>query len=361
MKVLIAALLAFLLQASEQYPPASLQGFVRIAGTADPLSKVTLELRTVEGNAKTSFATTIDDGRFVFRNVPPGRYRLVATRTGYLPSEYGQRGPNGMGIPINLLSGQNATNVKLEMTPGSILHGHVYDSSGQPLVNASVQAMKVSYNRGRRRLKFVGTAVTNDLGEYRLFWLAPGTYYLSALHPDAGTYRPVDEAFETTLVHSFEGMMSSGRTFVVPRRVEAPRNTYVPVFFPETVDEEAARPIDLAAGADSGSWDIIVAPAQLHSVRGTIINTITGQAARNAKLFVSRYPARASDDPYTSVDSEKGVFEVGRVFPGIYDLVAIADDLIGRSQVQVSDADVMDVTITLSRGFRGWSRLSGYL
>ena len=52
---------------------------------------------------------------------------------------------------------------------------------GQPAVNATVQALKATYPDGKRVLKPVQTAITNDLGEYRLFWLPPGSYFVSAL------------------------------------------------------------------------------------------------------------------------------------------------------------------------------------
>jgi len=40
--------------------------------------------------------------------------------------------------------------------------------------------MKVSYSQGRRGLSAAFQTYTNDLGEYRLFWLAPGSYCVGA-------------------------------------------------------------------------------------------------------------------------------------------------------------------------------------
>src|SRR5207253_8170180 len=75
--------------------------------------------------------------------------------------------------------------------------GSIYDGHGEALGNVEVRALKASYPEGRRVLTPVASAVTNDLGEYRLFWLAPGRYYIAAV-PD-----------------SFERRMMSGGNFSI--------------------------------------------------------------------------------------------------------------------------------------------------
>ena len=85
-----------------QAPEAAIEGVVVRAGTSEPLSKATVELRRAEGNGTHSYVTTTgSDGRFFLRNVQPGQYRLVATRDAYVRAEYGQRGPNAAGSPIS--------------------------------------------------------------------------------------------------------------------------------------------------------------------------------------------------------------------------------------------------------------------
>ena len=171
-----------------QAPEAAIEGVVVRAGTSEPLSKATVELRRAEGNGTHSYVTTTgSDGRFFLRNVQPGQYRLVATRDAYVRAEYGQRGPNAAGSPITVTAGQQMRNVQMAMTPTGTIYGRVYDRAGRPAVNATVQALRSSYQEGRRVPKLVQSTLTNDLGEYRLFWLAPGFYYINATPSTAGS------------------------------------------------------------------------------------------------------------------------------------------------------------------------------
>src|SRR5260370_1171624 len=49
-----------------------------------------------------------------------------------------------------------------------------------------VQVTRAKCPDGRRVLASVQSAFSDDRGEFRLFWLPPGRYYLSARHPDIG-------------------------------------------------------------------------------------------------------------------------------------------------------------------------------
>src|SRR5262249_3331853 len=170
MSVLGGAVLALALQA------LPLQGIVVKKGTNEPLSKATVELRRDQDNAAVlNKLTTEDDGRFRFDNVAPGRYRLTVTRRGFV------RPP----LEITVAAGQGRSQLQLPMPPPGVISGRIYDVNGQPLGNVEVLAMKASYPEGQRTLIPVQSATTNDLGEYRLFWLAPGRYYISAVHPKA--------------------------------------------------------------------------------------------------------------------------------------------------------------------------------
>ena len=125
-------------------------------------------------------AVTSQDGRFSFENVKPGEYRLVALKSGgFVPGEFGQRSSTGTGISFELSPGQQMRGVQLFLTPTGSISGRVYDREG-PLGKLQVQALRPIYREGQRTLTIVQSVLTDDRGEYRLFWLPPGPYYVRA-------------------------------------------------------------------------------------------------------------------------------------------------------------------------------------
>jgi hypothetical protein len=111
------------------------------------------------------------------------------------------------------------------MTAFGAISGRVYDSAGEPLVNVPVQALKYAYADGQRTLTVVKTDETDDRGEYRLFWLPPGQYYINAVPQGGG--------------NKVSGIVIDGTTgqpagevsiTLVPRTASiAGSNSYVPV------------------------------------------------------------------------------------------------------------------------------------
>src|SRR5262245_62115621 len=96
LRVSIIALMAQL--APAQAPTGSVEGIVMNMTTNDPVAGADVELTRVETQDVTPDpaarrairavqptifrASTTDDGKFVLKNIPEGRYRLVATRAG---------------------------------------------------------------------------------------------------------------------------------------------------------------------------------------------------------------------------------------------------------------------------------------
>ena len=207
-------------------------------------------------------ATTSGDGKFAFRDIVPGEYQLVAAREGgYLPAEYGQRSPSGRGLPINLAAGRKLKDVQLSMAqPGSI-SGRVVDGDGEPVGRAQVQALRTVYMDGRRTESIVASVATDDRGEYRLYWLAPGQYHVSATPQDVRRGWVPVIAKSLNAPSTFYTLLSSP---VVTRRVldsgEVQEEVQVPVYFPGTTDLQSATDVDLRAGANLSGVNITVGP-----------------------------------------------------------------------------------------------------
>src|SRR5262245_18224099 len=90
--------IALLLISAHQPQTASIEGWVVKAGTGEPVSRAQVVLSRTDGTATGSTKATTDaGGRFLLGNIPPGRYRIYATRDGYIRTEYGQRSLGGTG------------------------------------------------------------------------------------------------------------------------------------------------------------------------------------------------------------------------------------------------------------------------
>src|SRR5262245_55353917 len=225
-------LMLFMVQASA--PPqsrASLQGFVLKIGTGEPVSKAMVSLTRTDSQRRAYTTTTGVDGKFAFDDVDPAQYRLDASRTGYVRSEYGARSPNRPGLPITLTAGQRVADVVVQIMPAGTIAGRVFDRDGETLANVKVEALKYSYRDGDRVLSVVQAASTNDLGEYRLFWLQPGQYFISVTYSGG-------RAGEVA---------TTGRQVATPAG-SAGEQAYIPIYYPGTIDVQSATPITLPAG-----------------------------------------------------------------------------------------------------------------
>src|SRR5204862_170270 len=155
-----------------------IEGVVVKSGTSDPIAKAVVEIQRVDREAEArepQVVITGADGRFSLRELASGRYSLSVSRTGYIA---------GQPREVTVENGRSPKDLRVSLTATGAISGHVYDGTGEPVANVSVQALKYSWSEGAATLTTVKVAETNDRGEFRLFWLPPGRYYLSAV-PDA--------------------------------------------------------------------------------------------------------------------------------------------------------------------------------
>src|SRR5437762_795807 len=64
---------------------------------------------------------------------------------------------------------------------GGVILGRILDEFGEPLSDVQVAAMHYQFQQGRRQLVSTGrSASSDDMGEFRLYGITPGQYYLQA-------------------------------------------------------------------------------------------------------------------------------------------------------------------------------------
>ena len=276
----------------------SLEGRVLDAVTGDPVKKATVTL--TPSNAKQApaaadimslpqqFGTSSDSsGRFAMKGLDPGSYRLQVARNGYVAGEYGSRGPSKPGTPLTLDRGQQTKDLVVKLTPHGVISGRVLDEDGDPAASMMVQLLKPSYTGGRKQLTTAGTGQTNDLGEYRIFGLAPGRYYVTA------------------------GSLIAA-SLSVDRSAEArPEEDYVATYYPGVTDPASATPVDVAAGVQIRGIDISIAKRRTVHITGHV------SALPPVRLLwlTPRSLMGALSMRMVRVDA-KGEFEIRGVAPG---------------------------------------------
>jgi hypothetical protein len=320
----------------------SIEGTVVGVGM-DPLERAVVELRSLkppvdQGTADGLTLLTDADGKFQFQNLPAGQYRLTATRgAGFFSAEYGQREVGGPGVVLTLSDGQRLSGIKIEMTPTAAISGRVFDGA-VPAAYARVEAVKVAYSEGGRTLAVAQSVDANDKGEYRLFWLEPGRYFVRAIaKTEAGLARVLSRVDDT---QPLPGIVAD--------------ETRVPVYFPGTPDSEAAVPVELRVGEDKRGVDIGTAQsrARAYRIRGSVMNADTGGIAVWSRVQAIPKAGGYAIPSITADDDAR--FELFGVVPGSYIVTATAygrDGIVGRASVDVSESDVEDVTIEVRQGF----------
>src|SRR5688572_24733220 len=300
MKTVAIVLFGLLMQAAAQQPPTgSIQGIVVSTETGTPLSKATVDLLSPAGNTSVYTTRANADGRFFLPNIAPGKYRLVATRAGYVKAEFEQRLPGGPSLDVIIGPGQRVTDIRLSMTQGGVISGRVTDK-GQPVGIADVVAMKTTYANGNFVFQEVLSAKTNDLGEYSIFWLPPGRYYLLAMVWDSASNLGSNSLFPVYINPDGTAVPSEfGRRQLRPVLFRATGNgateteAHVPVYFPGTTNPEAAAPIEIRAGDAVRNIDIDASPVKVSRVRGTVtgipLNPTTREPERVRVAVVSRF------------------------------------------------------------------------
>ncbi len=386
--VFLKLILAFvLLQApgttpARPVPPASIEGIIT-GPSGEPLSKVTVtasgipdSIRSVANslnanagavvppgaaapllNSQQPMVATTQDGKFTFENLKPGSYLIEAERAGYVSNEYGQRGPNGMGSSVVLTAGQKLKGMQIILTPQGAIAGRVVDRNGQPLSGAVVQAIHYDYQERGRSLNVVQAVTTNDMGEYRLYWLPPGPYIVCvtpevdpSLNPMLG---PNNAQLNMVMLRVLTSMGRAAGTAVNSRTLNdgsTIEESSVPVFYPGVYTAQEAATVLVRAGSTIGGTNIVAAPAHAQRIRGITINGTTGLPESMQISLTPRNSSILTGISSSLRSADNGSFEITGVVPGSYYLIASGDISRAVLPVDIANSDLNNVALTTTVG-----------
>ena len=330
---------------------ASLSGQVVALDTGRPLKRVRVSLTAPELQEGRS-STTDDQGRFSFQNLPAGRYSINASKAGFIAMNYGARRPNRQGQPVPLAAGERARGVDLMLPRGSVVTGHVYDEDGEPMVGAQVRVMRFQYVQGERRLVPAGAETSDDRGEFRVYGLQPGTYYVAATSMQTGMM--------ATMVQGGDVVAYTVQADGVNPGASQPSGTgFAPTYYPGVTSVADALPVNVGLQAEAANIDFILQLVPTARVSGTVMST-DGSPAQGSSVTLAPDDATSSarylGANYGSGVRQDGSFIIMNVPPGRYVAFARGQDrrvqmpLFGFQNVSVSGADVTGVALTLAPG-----------
>jgi carboxypeptidase family protein len=350
---------------------ARLRGRVLAAETGGPVRRAQVRISGQDIGSKS--AMTDAEGRYEFKDLPAGRFSLSATKAGFVTVQYGQTRPFESGKPIDLTDGQLLDKADFSMPRGSAISGRLVDEFGDPIADAMVSAMRSAWSGGRRRLQPTGrTATTNDLGQFRIYGLSPGDYYVNA------TFRGGDMMAMDIAMSTIAGAGATGGP-----TGSNPNSGYAPTYFPGTANGAEAQKITLAVGQEAQNTDFALLPVKLAKISGTVISS-EGKPVEGSMInAVPRNSDGAGMMMAGNARTDKnGNFTIPNVAPGEYTLQSRvlqimtsgsgdnmmftarvggdsgAEAEMGSLPVTVSGEDLSNVIIVTTKGASATGRLT---
>ena len=246
---------------------------------------------------------TDQDGRFVFTNLVPGGYHMQVQKTGLAPLFEPGRAPTAQ------VSAGQTTELALHLQRGAVIAGKILDSSGEPVTDARIMAMR----------RFIGgppgaaarllpapvagmNQQTNDLGEFRIAGLAPGEYIVAVMPA---------------------GRSPFGGPAVTPTANGMAATT---TYYPGTTDQAAAQPIKVAAGETADNVVFSLQSVPSFRIAGRVVDE-SGAAVAGAMVTLIADPrapsfmgplghARTGDDGRFTIDGvASGTYRVSASVP----------------------------------------------
>ena len=276
---------------------AVIRGQVLAAGSGAPVRRA--QVRAMSAEARGGGVTSTDaEGRYEIRDLPAGRYTITATKGGFVQASFGQRRPSEPGTPLDLSDGQRAEKVNFVLSRGGVIAGRIVDDGGEPIAATQVSAVRYQFMAGSRRLVPAGgegsTDRTDDQGNFRLFGLPPGDYYISA--------------------------NNRANTMLMPGMQSTETEGYAPTYYPGTPNIAEASRVSVRAGQEMTGANFAMIVARMARVSGRVINSRSEPVTGAMLMMVPDEIITGPVNMFNAMVGGDGSFQFANVSPGRYNL-----------------------------------------
>jgi carboxypeptidase family protein len=302
---------------------ALIRGHVFEAGSGRPLRKAQVRVFAPELR-ENRLATTDANGAYEIKDLVAGRYQLNASKGSFVQLQYGQSRPFEPGRPLEIANGQTVEKVDFSLPRGGIITGRILDEFGEPTSDVQVMAMRYQYIQGRRQLSPVGRlATTNDIGEYRLFALPPGQYFVSA----------------TLRNFSFDAASDD-------------RSGYAPTYYPSGASIAEAQRLTIAVGQTLSDINFALSPTRLARISGTAVDS-DGKPLAGATVIMMQTAGLSMMSAGGGQVRPDGSFSIANVSAGDYTVRAMSNtggvspaSEQAQAKISVTGDDIVGLALT---------------
>jgi Carboxypeptidase regulatory-like domain len=228
------------------------------------------------------------NGRFVFQQLPSGRYRVDVEKPGFAPSF-----DPFESTTLELGAGESITSLRVALERGGVIAGGLRDGGGDVLPEMTVFAMRLTRADPRMGPEMIqgGLAQTNDLGEFRIANLPKGDYLVIATQQERMPF----------------GVSGP-----------SPATVFAPTYYPGTTERHSAHAITIRAGETAGDMWFSPVSSAAFTVSGVVVDE---GGAPLPGAMITLMPGSQPEMPFPflmGVADRNGAFTVSGVLPGEY-------------------------------------------
>jgi hypothetical protein len=348
-------------------PSGRVTGSVVASDNGRPVKRARVFVSAVELPGGRGILTD-DQGVFDLTELPAGRYTLTVSKSGFVSLSYGQRRPLQAGTPLQLADGQQLKGIQFQLPRGSVIGGRVLDEDGEAMPGVMVRVMRYQYLQGERRLTPAGAGQTDDKGQYRVWGLMPGDYYVNAVARGGAFGGPFGGFGGPGGPGGGPGGPAGGRGGLAgrggrggpgsgaPVGNDQEQINYAPTYFPGVPSVNEAKPIAVGLSQEVLDINFNMQLVRVARLNGHVLNPDgTAVTSGNVALSIESGGGGRGNQigmNYGGRIQWDGEFTIGNVPPGRYILRARGDDSetpqYAAQPVTVSGQDVTDFTVMLA-------------